>query len=199
MATNMLAIGAAALVGSAAKTYFGGETTQFKPNSSLEFKTFGPDQSLASSVTGAAMNFLDIDPYQGSSLQAKVNKYVPGWVTTGISNLASGSTGKPTKTETKKNDMFRDMRQLPDYDMVSPNRIRTDTDFSALPVGRNGLVQASLSNPDLLKFLAKRLETRVPKRILAQVQPVGSTTLGKVSVRRTATRTSPYTKGIDKD
>ena len=62
------------------------------------------------------------------------------------------------------------------------------------PLGSNGRVSRALNKPDATIHSKKCTRYKVPSRILAGQTPVGSSSLGKVSVKRSATRTPTYTR-----
>ena len=186
-------MGLAALAGTAAKTYLTGPTT----SGGSKFQTFGQNQSLGSSLTGGAMNFLGISPPgQMTGL--------PGFIQTGLTNLVSGKgllgTGMGFKTGTGQGDFFEGMQSLPNVGNISSSPIRTDTNFGVsaanqIPIGSNGRVSRALNKPQMQQYLAKTVRgIKVPSRILAGQTPVGSSSLSKVSVKRSATRTPTYTR-----
>jgi hypothetical protein len=191
MAVNPLHYGIAALAGSAANTYLTGPTTA----GGTKFQTFGQNQSLGSSLTGSAMNFLGISPPgQMTGL--------PGMIQTGLTNLVSGKglLGTGMNTGMSEGDFFQGMNQFPNVTRVSSTPIRSDTNFgvsaaSQIPLGSNGRVSRALSKPQMQQYIAKSVRgIKVPGRILAGQTAVGSSSLGKMSVKRSATRTPTYTR-----
>ena len=191
MAVNMLQLGLAALAGSAAQTYLTGPTT----SGGSKFQTFGQNQSLGSSLTGSAFNFLGISP-PGQMTG------IPGFIQTGLTNLVSGKglLGTGMNTGMSEGDFFRGMNQFPSVGRISSTPIRSDTNFGVstanqIPLGSNGRVSRALSKPQMQQYLAKNVRgIKVPSRILAGQTAVGSSTLNKMSVKRSATRTPTYTR-----
>ena len=191
MAVNMLQLGLAALAGSAAQTYLAGPTT----SGGSQFQTFGQNQSLGSSLTGSAFNFLGISP-PGQMTG------IPGFIQTGLTNLVSGKglLGTGMGMGMSQGDFFQSMNQFPDAGRVSSTPIRSDTNFGVssanqIPLGSNGRVSRALAKPKMQQYLAKNVRgIKVPSRILAGQTAVGSSSLGKLSVKRSATRTPAYTR-----
>lgn len=191
MAVNMLQLGLAALAGSAAQTYLTGPTT----SGGSQFQTFGQNQGLGSSLAGSAFNFLGISP-PGQMTG------IAGVVQTGLTNLMSGKglLGTDLGFDTSKGDFFQDMMQQPSAGRISSTPIRSDTTFGVstanqIPLGSNGRVSRALGKPKMQQYLAKNVRgLKVPNRILAGQTAVGSSTLGKMSVKRSATRTPTYTR-----
>tara|TARA_R100000388_G_C7191226_1_gene133623 strand:- start:18 stop:644 length:627 start_codon:yes stop_codon:yes gene_type:complete len=199
MAINALQYGLAALAGTAANVYFNPQhhnLQQHSPNAPVTSTSFsGTGGNAISNFLGTTMNTLGITPSQ-------TMHSLPGFVQTGISNLMSGKglLGTGMGMDMSQGDMFEGMTSFPSAGRVNPTSIRSDTNFGVssanlVPIGRNGRVSRALSKPNVQQYIAKSVRgIKVPGRILAGQTAVGSSTLGKMSVKRSATRTPTYTK-----
>jgi len=146
-------------------------------------------------LAGKTLNYFGVTPFAGTAVGSAVSGLVPDW----LKDTIGGTEGK--KVAASFLNMFGDMGEMPSVERRTPSSFaRSDTNFQAgraglIPLGSNGKVNNAMQSPKMQAFLAQHVKaTKIPSRILAQTRPTGTTTLGKVSVKRSATRTSPYTK-----
>jgi len=146
-------------------------------------------------LAGKTLNYFGVTPFAGTAVGSAVSGLVPDWLKDTI-----GSKEAKQATASFLN-MFGEVGGPPSEKRTTkPNLIRRDTSFQAgqagqIPLGNNGRVGNALQSPKMQAYLAQHVRaTKIPQRILAQPRPTGSTTLGSVSVKRTATRTPAYSK-----
>ena len=210
--SKLLKYGLAAIGGSMANAYFNpSKSTLVSPKgtaatATYQFATSGG--GVGSNLVGSVMNKLGITPFQGTSLgqsaASAYNKYVPGFVQQGLSNLASGKgllgTGMGSDMGSDEFGMFAGMNRFPDAGSVQARSIRTDTNFgvsgmgSQIPLGSGNRINRALAKPEVQNFLAGHIRrSKIPNRIMSpQISP-GSLASGRVRVKRSATRTKAYT------
>lgn len=159
----------------------------------------GPSYYSGDSLAAKGLNYFGVTPFGetavGSAVSGAVSGLVPDW----LKDTIGGTEAK--KATASFLNMFGDMGEMPSTQRRTPSSFaRSDTNFQAgraslIPLGSNGRVNNAMQSPKMQAFLAQHVKaTKIPSRILAQTRPTGTTTLGKVSVKRSATRTSPYTK-----
>jgi len=150
-------------------------------------------------LAAKGLNYFGVTPFGdtavGSAVKGFYDDYVPDWLQ---DNLSSDDAKKASASFL---NMFGDTGQMPSGKRTTQaSYIRSDTNFQAgqagqIPLGKNGRVGNALQSPKMQAFLAQHVRAnKIPQRILAQTRSTGSTTLGKVSVKRTATRTPSYSK-----
>jgi len=146
-------------------------------------------------LAGKTLNYFGVTPFAGTAVGSAVSDLVPDWLKDTI-----GSKEAKQATASFLN-MFGEVGGPPSEKRTTkPNLIRSDTSFQAgqagqIPLGNNGRVGNALQSPKMQAYLAQHVRaTKIPQRVLAQPRPTGSTTLGSVSVKRTATRTPAYSK-----
>ncbi len=153
-------------------------------------------------LAAKGLNYFGVTPFGntavGSSIYGAVDDFMPDWIKDGY-DAVKGSGAE--KSASFLNMFGRDMGEMPSGKRSTQARsIRTDTNFQAgqagqIPLGKNGRVANALSSGKMNNFLAGHVKTTyIPPRILASIQPVGSTTAKRVSVKRSATRSPAYTK-----
>jgi len=153
-------------------------------------------------LAGKTLNYFGVTPFSGtsvgSSIYGAVDDFMPDWIKDGY-DAVKGSGAE--KSASFLNMFGKDMGGMPSGTRSTQARsIRTDTNFQAgqagqIPLGKNGRVANALSSGKMNNFLAGHVKTTyIPPRILASIQPVGSTTAKRVSVKRSATRSPAYTK-----
>tara|TARA_R100001460_G_scaffold18254_4_gene38686 strand:+ start:17 stop:628 length:612 start_codon:yes stop_codon:yes gene_type:complete len=146
------------------------------------------------------LNYLGVTPFGdtavGSAVKGFYDDYVPDWLQ---DNLSSDNIKQASASFL---NMFGDTGQMPSLPRgkTQSSFARSNTNFQAgqagqIPLGRSGRVGNALQSPKMQAYLAQHVRaSKIPQRILAQVRSTGSTTLGRVSVKRTATRTPSYSK-----
>ncbi len=151
-------------------------------------------------LAAKGLNYFGVTPFGdtaiGSSVKGLYNDYVPDFLKDMIED------DDVREKSASFLNMFGDMGRPPfeSKQRTQASYIRSDTNFQAgqagqIPLGQNGRVAGALQSPQMQAYLARHVRaTKVPERILAQTRPTGSTTLGSVSVKRTATRTPSYSK-----
>jgi len=151
-------------------------------------------------LAAKGLNYFGVTPFGetavGSAVKGFYDDYVPEWLQDSI----SGDDAK--KASASFLNMFGDMGQMPSLprNKTQSSFTRSDTNFQAgqagqIPLGKNGRVGNALQSPKMQAYLAQHVRaSKIPQRILAQARSTGSTTLGRVSVKRTATRTASYSK-----
>jgi len=150
-------------------------------------------------LAAKGLNYFGVTPFRNTAVGSAVSDAVSGLVPDWLKDTIGGTEGK--KVAASFLNMFGDMGEMPSIQGRTPSSFaRSDTNFQAgraslIPLGSNGKVNNAMQSPKMQSFLAQHVKaTKIPSRILAQTRPTGTTTLGKVSVKRSATRTSPYTK-----
>ena len=202
--SKLLKYGLAAIGGSVANNYFNPSKSTLTASGYVYQGGKAPGSNLVSSV----MTKFGITPFKGTSLgqsaASAYNKYVPGFVQQGLSNLASGKgllgTGMGSDMGSDEFGMFAGMNRFPDAGSVQARSIRTDTNFgvsgmgSQIPLGSGNRINRALAKPEVQDFLAGHIRrSKIPSRIMSpQVSP-GSLASGRVRVKRSATRTKAYT------
>jgi len=153
-------------------------------------------------LAGKALNYFGVTPFKGtsigSSIYGAVDDFIPDFVKDGYDSLKGSGAEKSASFL----NMFGNMGGPPSGKRTTQasGMMRSNTDFQAgqvsqIPIGKNGRVANALSSGKLNNFLSSHVKTTyIPPRILASIQPVGSTALRRVSVKRTATRSPAYTK-----
>ena len=150
-------------------------------------------------LSGKALNYFGVTPFAGTAVGSAVkglyDDYVPEWLQDSI------SSDDAKKASASFLNMFGDTGQMPSGKRTTrANSIKSDTNFQAgqagqIPLGKNGRVGNALQSPKMQAYLSQHVRaSKIPQRILAQTRSTGSTTLGRVSVKRTATRTPSYSK-----
>jgi hypothetical protein len=150
-------------------------------------------------LAAKGLNYFGVTPFGdtaiGSSVKGLYNDYVPDFLKDMIED------DDVREKSASFLNMFGEMGEPPSEKRTTkPNLIRSDTSFQAgqagqIPLGNNGRVGNALQSPKMQAYLAQHVRaTQIPQRILAEPRPTGSTTLGSVSVKRTATRTPAYSK-----
>jgi|DEB0MinimDraft_6_1074348.scaffolds.fasta_scaffold00990_4 hypothetical protein len=155
----------------------------------------GPSYFSGDNLAAKGLNYFGVTPFGETAVGSAISGYVPDWLKDTI-----GSKEAKQATASFLN-MFGEVGGPPSGKRTTkPNLIRSDTSFQAgqagqIPLGNNGRVGNALQSPKMQAYLAQHVRaTKIPQRILAQPRPTGSTTLGSVSVKRTATRTPAYSK-----
>jgi len=151
-------------------------------------------------LAAKGLNYFGVTPFEdtavGSAVKGFYDDYVPDWLQDTI------SSDDVKETSASFLNMFGDMGQMPSLprNKTQSSFTRSDTNFQAgqagqIPLGKNGRVGNALQSPKMQAYLAQHVRaSKIPQRILAQTRSTGSTTLGRVSVKRTATRTPSYSK-----
>ena len=150
-------------------------------------------------LAAKGLNYFGVTPFGntaiGSAVKGFYDDYVPDWLQ---DNISSDNVKQASASFL---NMFGDTGQMPSGKRTTQARsIRSDTNFQAgqagqIPLGKNGRVGNALQSPKMQAYLAQHVRaSKIPQRILAQTRSTGSTTLGRVSVKRTATRTPSYSK-----
>lgn len=157
-------------------------------------------------LSANTLNYFGVTPFKatgiGSSIYGAVDDFIPDSVKDGYDFFKKTIKGSGAEKSASFLNMFgRDMGGMPSGTRSTQARsIRTDTNFQAgqapqIPLGKNGRVSTALASGKMNDFLSGHVKaTYVPARILANIRPVGSTSLGRVSVKRSATRSPAYTK-----
>ena len=156
----------------------------------------GPSYFSGDNLAAKGLNYFGVTPFGETAVGSAISGYVPDWLKDTIGSKEAKQTSASFL------NMFGDIGQMPSLprDKTQSSFTRSDTNFQAgqagqIPLGKNGRVGNALQSPKMQAYLAQHVRaSKIPQRILAQTRSTGSTTLGRVSVKRTATRTASYSK-----